>query len=95
MRASNGRVGRVICFVLSILFLGAAIVLLTDAVQVDDPTAAVKLLNLASVLAVGSVSLMIGALVWTIAGREPPDGRNVQSSGYYPGQQQNWGPPPG
>lgn len=73
MRTSSGRVGRVICFWLSVVFLAGAVVLLTDAVQVDSQPQATKLLVLAPVLALGSVAMMIGALVWTTAGRPRAD----------------------
>lgn len=64
-----GRAGRLTCFVLSILLLGTAVLLLTEAVQGDTQPEATKLVVLAVVLGLGSVAMMIGALVWTLAAR--------------------------
>ena len=73
MGQSNGRTGRIVCFVLSVLLLVVAAVLLTDAAQVDTEPQATKLIVLAQVLATGSVTFMIGALVWTMAARNRPE----------------------
>ena len=76
MNTSSGRTGRIICFVLSILLLVVAVFLLTDAVQVDTEPEATKLIVLAQVLGTGSVTLMIGALVWTLAARNGSEQRS-------------------
>jgi len=105
MRTSNGRTGRVLCFVSSLLLLVVAVVLLTDAVDQDSGPEAARLLALAPVLAMGSMALMIGALVWTLAGRDqaavpgrqaPEHAGGGYAYGPYQGPpQQGWQPPSG
>lgn len=90
---STGRVGRIVCFALSVLLLGTAVLLLTDAVQVDTEPEASKLIVLAQVLATGSVAFMIGALVWTVAARVGsgpvgPEARQSSSAGAQSGRAQ-------
>jgi hypothetical protein len=101
MRTSSGRTGRVLCFAASILLLAVAIILLTDAGQTDDEVQSARLAAMAPVLAMGSVALMIGALVWTLAARGQVMSAPVQSperGGYGQGDagppQQTWQQPP-
>lgn len=72
------------------LFLGIAVILLTDAVDVDTQPEATKLIVLAIVLALGSVAMMVGALVWTLAARARSERDGLSSK--HPAPAAGYGP---